>query len=431
MGRVADAFRVLMGQRFETYPPESISQNPSQSLITALGANPSSAGVNVNEQTVQGIPAVFACDKVIKEDLAKVPIKLMRRRPDGTREPDETHPVYTVLHDLPNPVMTPSEFKETMQCAINLWGNAYAEIERDSRNRVKALWPLEASRMTVDMDGMNRLRYRYELSDGQKKTWIFDPANPPILHIRQNALDGIHGRSPVRVLREAMGLALASQEAAARFYGQGMLPAGALQSPHRLDEPAAKRLRNDMEAILGGVKGFHRIAILDRDLKWQPITMPAKDAEFVDTRKLSRSELAGVYRVPSHKINDMERATFSNIEHQAIEWATDGLMPHFVRWQQAIARDLLNPISSNTHYATFVVDALIQTDIKSRNEALQVQRQNGIINANEWRRKVDMDDQISEEDGGNLYLVNGSLMPMRRDPAATLGDGNGLGEGMN
>ena len=410
--------RAVLERRFETIAGEAIAQNPSQPLIQALGGAPSLAGVTVTEQSAEGIPAVFSCDKVIKQDVAKVPLKLKRRLADGTRADDPNHPVYHALHDLANPAMTAYEFKEQMQGWLNLWGNAYAEIIR-KRDTVE-LWPLEPWRMTVDIDGLSRLRYRYRMADGTIKTWIFDPANPPIFHLRQNARPWFRGRSPVRVLRDAMGWALASQEAAARFYGQGFMPAGAVRTTARLDKPAADRVRADLEAILAGKGNFHRVAVFDRGLEWQPITMHARDAEFLGSMKFTRSQIGGIFRVPPHKIGDLEKATFSNIEHQGIEWATDGLMPHFVCWTQAIARDLLNPRSFNTHFAVFVVDALIQADAKTRNEALQVQRQNGVINANDWRKLVDMDDRISEDEGGNLYLVNGNMMPMKRDPAAVL-----------
>lgn len=410
----------LRDRRFEIVGDVAISEKPSASLIAALGGVPAIAGITVTEASAQNLPVVFTCDRVIKEDVARAPIKLMRRLPDGSRQADPDHPVYSILHDMFNPVMTAVEYKETAQHHINIWGNHYGQIDRDGRNNVKAIWPLDPSRMTVDLNGLNQLRYRYRQADGVAKEWIFDPANPPILHIRINALDGIHGRGPVTVLREAMGWARAAQDGSARFFGRGSQPMGALQTANKLTPEAAARVRNDWERLHAGVENFHRVAILDHDLKWAPTSFPQKDAQFLETMKFQRSLLAGAFRVAASKINDLERATFSNIEHMAIAHVGDCLMPHFVRWQQAIARDLLNPKSFNTHFAVFVVDALVRGDIKTQNEALQLQRQNGVITANQWRRALDMDDLIAEEDGGDLYLVNGNMMPMQRDPAAVL-----------
>lgn len=410
----------LTDRRSTTTAPESISQNPSQPLLSALGAGVgSTAGVSVNERTASAIPVVFSCDKVIKEDLAKTPIRLMKRGPNGSREPATDHPLYAILHDLANPAMTAYEWKETAQGHLNLWGNHYSEIQRNARNEVIALWPLDPSRMTVDLDGLNRIRYTYRLADGRPKVWIFNPANPPIFHIRQNAVDGIHGRSPIQVLRESLGVAAASSRYIARHFSQGGHPQTVLSTSKGLNGESARRVQKDFEALTQGEANWHRAVVLDHDLKPVPWTMPHRDAQFLETWKFTRSELAGAYRVPPHKIGDLEKATFSNIEQQAIEWVTDGLMPHFMRWQQAIARDLLNPKSFNTHFAVFVVDALVRGDMKTQMEALAVQRQNGVITANDWRRFMDMN-PISPDEGGDLLLVNGNMMPLQRDPSAVV-----------
>ena len=229
----------------------------------------------------------------------------------------------------------------------------------------------------------------------------------------------------------AQAVAIASQRYQARHFGQGGHTQQVLSTPHPLSAEAAKRIRMDYEALTRGEENWHRPVVLDHDVKPSTLAMPHKDAQFVEALKLGRSELAGAFRVPAHKINDLEKATFSNIEHQAIEWVTDGLMPHFVRWQQAIARDLLNPRSFNTHFAVFVVDALVRGDLKTQMEALAVQRQNGIISTNEWRRLLDMN-PISADDGGDDYLINGNMLPLRRDPAAMISvEGGAMNGNMN
>ena len=410
--------RALIDRRVETIGAVSISQDPGSPLLAALGGTASTAGVTVTAAAAEGVPAVFACDLVIKRDVAKTPIKLMRRLEKGKREPDTNHPVYALLHDLPNPVMDDYEFKETMQSWLNRWGAAFAVIDRDARNMPKALWPLESDRMTLDLDGANRLRYRYRMADGRTKDWFFNAANPPILHLRQNALDGVHGRSPIAVLREFMGTAIAEQRYRARWYGQGGHARIALSTPQGLKEEAAKRIRHDFEAMTRGEENWHRAIVMDHDLKPVPLAMPHRDAQFVEDLKLTRSQIAGMFRVPAHKINDLEKATFSNIEHSSIEWVTDGLMPHFVTWQKAIARDLLNPKSFNTHFAVFVVDALVRGDFKTQMEALHLQRQDGIINGDEWRNMLDMNP--IEDGSGKDYLINGNMVPLRTNPAAVL-----------
>lgn len=428
IGAILDSRR--KEQRFETLPSEGISQNPSKSLIEALGGSPSLAGVPVTESTAHGIPAVFALDRVIREDVAKTPIKIMRRLEDGGREPDMNHPAYPILHDLANPAMTASEFKDTMQHYSNLWGNAYAEIERNPRNEPIALWPLEPARMEVTLNGLNQLVYCYRMASGQKKEWLFNASNPPIFHLRQNAVAPRWwlGRSPIRVLRDALGIALAQQRYQARHFGQGGHAQMQLTTEQKLTPEAAKDVLLNYEKVTRGEENWHRPVILPFGIEAKAMAMPHRDAQFVDMLKLTRSQIAGLFRVPAHKINDLEKATFSNIEHQAIEWVTDGLMPHFVRWQQAIARDLLNSRSFNTHYAVFVVDALVQGDFKTRNEGLAQMRQNGVINANEWRRLLDMN-PIAKKDGGDLYLMNSTMVPVNSDPATVIEDLSRAGSG--
>lgn len=417
MGRVGDWLDGRAERRAIVISGGTLDQ-PSDALIAGVGATSASSGVPVTTRTAEGIPTVYACDKVIKQDVAKTPIKLKRRNDDGTRTDDVNHPVYHALHDLFNPTMTAYEGKETMQGFLNLWGRAYAEIIRKPGE--VQLWPLDSARMTVALDSLNRLTYSYQMATGRPKTWIFDPANPPIFHLKQNTGGRLDGRSPVTVLREAMGVSIAQDRYQGRHYGQGGHPRVALSTSQKLTTDAARRIRTDFETLTVGEHNWHRVVVLDHDLKPVPLVMPNRDAQFLDLVKVSDQRLCGAFRVSPHKISNDERATFNNVEQIAIEHVGDCLMPHFVCWQQAIGRDLLNPKSFNTHFAVFIVDALMRGDAVAVNTMLNLQRQNGVINANDWRKILDMDDQISDEDGGNLYMVNGTMMPMRRDPAAVI-----------
>lgn len=411
-----------IARRFDSYGPEGISQNPSQPLLSAItGGRRSAAGQSVTEAIAHGLPTVFACDLVIKQDIAKTPIKLKRRLKDGTREDDQNHPVYIALHDMPNRAMTPYEFKEAMQHSLNLWGNAYAEIIRHKHgvNGLQIeLWPLEPWRMTVKVDSLNRLVYEYAMPKGGPKTWIYDPVNPPIFHLRQHTKGGFVGRSPIRVLRETMGTALARDSYNARFYSQGGHGRINLTSPNALTPEAATRVQQDFDAITTGEENYHRTIVMPFGLKAEPMNMPHKDAQFIEGMKLTRSEIAGAFRVSAHKINDLDKATFSNIEHLQIAHAQDCLMPHFVCWQHAIARDLLNNKSFDTHFAHFVVDALVRGDFKTHIEGLKMLRETGAITANTILKMLDLDNQISDEDGGDLFIIPANMQPMRRDPAA-------------
>lgn len=376
----------------------------------------------VTVDSVSGIPAVYACDKVIAEDIAKTPIKIKRKNADGTRQDDTNHPVYGLLHDLANPAMTAYEFKEQMQSALNLWGNAFAEIQRNTRNEPIALWPLEPARVEVKLNALNQLVYCYRMADGKTKEWLFNAANPPVFHLRQNAVAPSWwlGRSPIRVLRDALGVALAQQRYQARHFGQGGHAQMQITGAASLSPEAAQKIVADYEKITRGEENWHRPVMLPFGFEAKPMAMPHRDAQFVDMLKMSRSQAAGAFRVSAHKINDLDKATFSNIEHLNIAHVGDCLGPHFKRWTQAIGRDLMNPKSFNTHFAVFKIDELIRGDFKTLNDGLSTMRQNGVITANDWLRIIDSDDQIPADKGGDDHLVNGTMVPMRGDPSAVI-----------
>lgn len=401
--------------------PESISQNPSEPLLSGFGGAPTKSGQRVHEGNATSIPVVFNCDRVLKESFAQVPIKVMRRQPDDTRVRDRNSPIDFLLHEAPNPVLSPYDFKETGQHHLNIWGNFYAEIVRDRFGVPTALWPLDPWRMAVELDDLNRLVYKFRLADGRLREWMFDPLRPPVLHVRQNSSDGINGRGPVTCLRENFGLSMARTKHQATVFGQGGHAQMGLKTEKALKPDAARRVRQDYEALTTGEENWHRVVLLDHGLEPVPLTMPFRDAQFLQNWRFGDSQLAGAFRVPLHMINDLERATFSNIEHQGIEFVAYTMTPHFIRWRDAIARDLIRPLSTE-HFAMFQAEALVQTDIKTRNEALAVERQNGIISGNEWRRLTDKDDKIPASEGGDDYLANAALQPIRRDPLIDFGN---------
>lgn len=402
-------------------------ETPSSPTLFGDG-RPVASGVVVNERLAEGIPTVFSCDRVIKQDVARCPIEIKKKGTDGSRKIDVENPVHIALFEQPNPFMSPYDLKETVQSYLNLWGNGYAEIEwlqvatsANSGRRLEVrLWPLDASRMTAKLNSLNQLQYTYRMPDGKAKDWIFDPAKPPILHLRQNCVDGINGRSPIQVLREAMGTSIAADRFVSRMYGQGGHPRTALSTSQKLTVEAASRIRNDFETLTVGEHNWHRVVVLDHDLKPVPLVMPNRDAQFVELRKLGRDETCGIFRVAPHKVANMGAATNNNIEWQGIEHLGDCLMPNFVTWTDAIGRCLLRPMSFGTHYAQFNARGIVRGDFQSTNNSLHLMRQDGVISANDYLRLLDMDDVISEADGGNLYMVNGNMVPLRRDPAASL-----------
>lgn len=377
---------------------------PEDWLVKAFGGRASATGLDVSETTALYAPAVYSCVRVVAETLASLPLPVYRRLPAGGRERAAAHPLYSVLHDAPNPEMTAFAFREAALGHLLLWGNAYAEIVRDGAGNVRELWLLDPSR-TKPTRARGQITYEVRLASEPAVTL---PAER-VLHIPAFSHNGLVGYSVIGLQREAVASALALQEFGNRFFGNGARPGGVLQHPGKLSDQAYERLRTEFELRHGGLSNAQRLAILEEGLTYQQIGIPPEDAQFLESRKFSRSEIAGLFRVPPHMIGDLERATFSNIEHQAIEFVVHTLRPWAVRVEQVIHRTLLTPAERRTFYAEHLVDGLLRGDIKSRYEALAIARQNGVISADEWRELENMNPQPDGQ--GRLYLVPLNMVP--------------------
>lgn len=387
-------------------------EEPTRATLESLGAGPSTAGVSVNERTAEGIPAVYACVKVIAETVGQTSLKVFKKLARGNKQPDEAHPLYHLLHDLANPEMIASEFLETLTGHACLWGNGFAEIERRKSGTVKALWPLHPGWMTIDRQTNNQLRYTYRKPGvAQPIVYHWDAAATPILHLRYNG-----GRSPIRVLRESFATTRALELYLATLFGNGARPGGVLQSkdPIKITDAQIATIRNQWNQLHQGVGNAHKIAVLPGGLQWQSVGMPPEDAQFAQLMGFQVEQCARIWRVALFMIQSMEKTTSwgTGVEQMGIGFTNMTMMPWYIRWQQTIARDLLSYKSFETHQALFNVRSLERGDVASLNNALQVQRQNGIINANEWRELVDMNEQTGSQ--GDQYW-----RPMNYVPADT------------
>jgi HK97 family phage portal protein len=281
---------------------------------------------------------------------------------------------------MANPEMTSFDFRSTMTSHLLMWGNAYAAVERNPSGQVTALWPLYPWLMSTTRDEYRRLVFQY----GAEK-WVYDPARPPILRLAIHSQDGIVGRSPIRVLREAVGGAIALQTFGNTFFGNGASFGGILTSPDDLDDEQKNELRASVDMLHQGPDRAHRFLVLSNGLKYERMAIPPEDAQYLASKQFSRSELCGAFGVPPHMVGDLERATFSNIENESLRWLRDGLEPYLKNWEEALSRDLLGPRSYEQFDVRFTRNAMIRGDLKSRADALAVMRQNGIVSANEWR----------------------------------------------
>lgn len=389
---------------------------PERWLVDALGGQETSAGVRVNEATAMQSTAVYACVRILSETLASLPLPVYQRLEGGGKERAPNHPLYTVLHDIANDEMTSYTLRETLMSHLLLWGNAYAEIEWNNAGEVRALWPLRPDKTLPQRNAETKnLEYHTILPDGTQAILPFER----VLHIPGLGFDGIIGYSPIAMAKQAIGLSLATEEFGARFFSNGAHPSGIVEYPGKMSDQAYERYKKDVEEKHQGLGKSHRIMILEEGLKYHQVGIPPEDAQFLETRKFQLNEIARIYRVPPHMIGDLERATFSNIEHQSIEFVVHTVRPWLVRWEQAIKLKLFTPSERRRFFAEFVVDGLLRGDIKSRYDAYAVARQNGWMSANDIR-ELENQNPIP---GGDVYLVNGNMVPI--DQAVKGGDADG------
>lgn len=380
--------------------------SPSQWFTEwASGGPPSLSGVMVNEETAMTNTAVFAATRIISETVASLPFMTYKRIKTGGKERAPTHPLYKVLHDLANEDMTAFTFWNTLIGHAVTWGNAFAEIEWDNYGRVKALWPLLPNQTSVERKLDGSIWYHTTIPRTGQTMAL--PAYR-VLHIPGLGFDGLVGYSVISMHREAIGLAIATEKYGASYFGNGARPGAVLEHPGNLSDPAQKRLRDGWNEMHQGLEKQHRIAILEEGLTYKQIGLPPEDSQFLETRKFQVTEVARMFRVPPHKLGDLERATFSNIEHQSIEFVVDSIRPWLIRTEQEVKRKLLSTSQDEGFFAEFLVDGLLRGDAKTRNEALQIQRQNGIINADDWREIENMNPQ--EGGQGKKYLVNSAMI---------------------
>lgn len=377
----------------------------------------STSGKNVNERSSMQMTAVYACVRILSEAIAGLPLHLYRYNEDGGKEKAIDNPLYFLLHDEPNPEMTSFIFRETMMTHLLLWGNAYAQIIRDGKGEVVALYPLLPDRMKVDRDENGKLYYEYTPSDDSKfggKTVVLHPYE--VLHIPGLGFDGLVGYSPIAMAKNAIGMAIACEEFGARFFENGAAPSGVLEHPGTLKDPA--RVRETWQSQFGGSSNSGKVAVLEEGMKYTPISISPEQAQFLETRKFQINEIARIFRIPPHMVGDLEKSSFSNIEQQSLEFVKYTLDPWVIRWEQSLTRILFTKEEKKTYFLKFNVEGLLRGDYASRMSGYATARQNGWMSANDIR-ELENQDRIPAEEGGDLYLVNGNMLPLNKAGAFT------------
>ena len=377
-------------------PQDSVSAAP----VFYFGT--SGSGKSVTVQSAIQLSTVYACVRVISETIASLPLGIYETVNDGNEKATD-HPLYRLLHDEPNSEMTSFVFREVMLAHLLLYGNSYSQIIRSGKNQVIGLYPLLPDHMDVDRDSKGNLTYTYTTSDG--KTVSIKPRD--VLHIPGLGFDGVMGYSPIALEKNAIGLGIASEEYGSKFYSNGARPSGILTHPNTVKNP--KALRESWNSAYGGSSNSNRVAILEEGMKFEPIAIPNNEAQFLETRKFQVDEICRIFRVPPHLVGNLEHATFSNIEHQSIDFAVHTIRPWLVRIEKAMNRTLLSDQEKGRFFVQFNIDGLMRGDYKSRMEGYAIGRQNGWLSANDIRA-LENQNPIPADQGGDAYLVNGNMI---------------------
>lgn len=346
-----------------------VSASPSDPNAVALLGNGmiSTSGQVVTADTAMRVMAVYRAVRLLSQTIASLPLRIFQVMGNGALAPADQHPLSELLVYRPNKWQTPFEWKEQMQGHLELRGNAYSELIVDGRGRVKQMIPLHPDRVYPKRELVPGF-------DEEVQYYEFWPKNGPmrviypdeILHLRGYSADGLTGISPIAIARETIGLAMAAEEHASRFFSNNGSPGGVLSTPKTMDEEAKKRLKKSWEAAHSGSRNAHRVAVLEDGMEWTQIGLDNKDAQFIENRKFQIREIARLFDLPPHKLMDMEQATFSNIEHQSIEFVQDAIRPRIIRWEEAIARDCLLPSDEGKYVLAFNMDALLRGDSAAR-----------------------------------------------------------------
>ncbi len=383
----------------------------------------SATGVTVTATTAMSCVPYFAGVRLISETVGQLPLIEYRRiLPRGKVRATDRR-LYYLLHDEPNPEMNAISFWEALYGHAITWGNAFAEIQWDMGTGMPiALWPLRPDRMKVGREpDTKELVYAYQLPDG---TTVKQPRYR-VWHMPGFGFDGLIGYDTVSLAREAIGMALAMEEFGARFFGNGASPGGVLEHPNKLGKEALENLRNSWAEMHQGLSNQHRIAILEEGMKYQQVGIPPENAQFLESRKFQKGEIATLLHIPPHMIGDMERATFSNIEQQALEYLKYTIKPWTTRGEQTCHRKLLVASEKQIYFVEYLLDDLLQADSTARAAFYRELFYLGALSPNDIRDKENMN-PIPDE-GGDAYYIQQNMLPMSQ--AGVLPSGTGRRSG--
>ena len=388
-----------------------IKENRSQSigqldnwLDNLISGFPSSTGMHIDEKRAMTFSAVFACVKILAQDVASLPLNVYEELPEGGRKKAKNNYLYPLLHKKPNNIMTSFTWREVVMAHLLLWGNHYSKMATDNSGRITGLWPMHPGRVDPIVEN-KKLYYKHKKEDGTQKIY----SSHEILHIPGLGFDGIKGLSVIEYNRNSIGLGLAAEEFGSNFFSNGAHPSGIVEYPEGLKDNARKRLKKDLKEKHSGLGKEHKLMVFEHGMKYHQVSIPPNDAQFLETRIFQVRDVARIFNVPLHKIADMEKgASYSSIEQQSIDYVVGSLRPWLVRIEQTLNDKLIS--SKNTkNYIEFVIEGLLRGDSKARAEYYNQMFQIGAYSPNDALEKENMN-PIGPE--GDQHFVPLNFIPL-------------------
>jgi HK97 family phage portal protein len=387
-------------------------ENPAVPLssanISEVFSTSTPSGVSVTSDKALGLTAFWAGVRVISQTIAGLPCKPYERTPNGRRLADE-HEVYQVLQVRPNPMMSPFTFREIRAAHCLTWGNSYAEIERDNAGRVMALWPLLPDRTGV------------EIKDGKKLYWTIINnnkiylASDKVLHVPGLGFDGLQGYNVIKVHRDSLGLSIAANEYGSTFFGNSGRPSGVLSHPGSIEPADRTQLREEWNQMHSGLTRAQRTAVLWGGMTWTPITLPPEEAQFLQTRDMQIEEIARILMINPIFLQHFSKVTTwgSGVMQFLTAFSKFTILPWLEREEDALNYELFKESERGKYYVKYSIEELMRGDPKMQAEILEIERRNGIVNADEWR-------QLKEENPLPGGLGKDYYMPWNMAPVSIL-----------
>ena len=357
--------------------------------------NPTHTGRSVTADSAMQISVVWSCVKILAESIGTLPWAVYERERNGNARRLDDHPLAQVLRRTPNADMATAECRGALQTNLGLTGNGYSLIERTGAGDVLSLYPVPSARVKPELSPEGELRYKV-LDRGR---WEILPRER-IWHLRGFGATGIIGYSPIGMARQAMGLALATEEFGAKLFANGLKPSAVVTLPGWLTDEQRKIARENIQNVYIGLDNAHKPALLEGGMTYTQVTIPPEDAQFLETRRFQLHEICRIYRIPPHMVADLERATFSNIEQMSLEFVMYTLLPWLKRWEESVNRWLLRPAERGRIFVRFNFEGLLRADSAARAQLYSILLQNGVYSRNEVRALEDrnrIDDPSMDE----------------------------------